>query len=121
MFAFLSGCASAFDGPVRQTFVAELVGDADLPNAVALNSTSFNAAQMIGPAVAGLVIASVGTGWAFPVNGASFAAVLASLFFVRISELHANARADRAPGGLTEGFHTYGPVRTSRRSWSCCS
>jgi len=104
VFAFLSGCASAFDGPVRQTFVAELVGDAELPNAVALNSTSFNAAQMIGPAVAGLVIASVGTGWAFLVNGASFAAVLASLFLVRVSELHANARADRTPGGLTEGF-----------------
>ncbi len=104
VFAFLSGCASAFDGPVRQTFVAELVGDAELPNAVALNSTSFNAAQMIGPAVAGLVIASVGTGWAFLVNGASFAAVLASLFLVRVSELHANARADRTRGGLTEGF-----------------
>jgi MFS family permease len=104
VFAFLSGCASAFDGPVRQTFVAELVGDADLPNAVALNSTSFNAAQMIGPAVAGLVIASVGTGWAFLANGASFAAVLASLLLVRVSELHANARANLARGGLTEGF-----------------
>ena len=53
VFAFLFGCAAAFDAPVRQTFVAELVGDADLPNAVALNSTSFNAARMVGPAVAG--------------------------------------------------------------------
>ena len=103
-FAFLFGCASAFDGPVRQTFVAELVGDADLPNAVALNSTSFNAARMIGPAVAGLVIASVGTGWAFLLNGASFVAVLASLFLLRISGLHANARAHRTKGGLTEGL-----------------
>ena len=73
VFAFLFGCAAAFDAPVRQTFVAELVGDADLPNAVALNSTSFNAARMIGPAVAGVVIAAVGTGWAFLINGASFA------------------------------------------------
>ena len=104
VFAFLSGCASAFDAPVRQTFVAELVGDADLSNAVALNSTSFNAARMIGPAVAGLVIASVGTGWAFLINGASFIAVLASLSLFRVSELRANARADRTPGGLTEGF-----------------
>ncbi|MGG1947400.1 MFS transporter [Trinickia sp. NRRL B-1857] len=104
VFAFLSGCASAFDAPVRQTFVAELVGDADLPNAVALNSTSFNAARMIGPAAAGLVIASVGTGWAFLLNGASFVGVLASLFLLRISGLHANTRAHRTKGGLTEGL-----------------
>jgi len=104
VFAFLSGCASAFDAPVRQTFVAELVGDADLSNAVALNSTSFNAARMIGPAVAGLVIASVGTGWAFLINGASFIAVLASLSLFRVSELRANARAHRTKGSFTEGF-----------------
>jgi MFS family permease len=104
IFAFLSGCAAAFDAPVRQTFVAELVGDADLSNAVALNSTSFNAARMIGPAVAGLVIASVGTGWAFLINGASFVAVLASLSLFRVSELRANARARRTKGGFTEGF-----------------
>jgi len=104
VFAFLFGCATAFDAPVRQTFVAELVGDVDLPNAVALNSTSFNAARMAGPAVAGLVIASVGTGWAFLINGASFIAVLISLSLLRISELHANARAHRAKGSFTEGF-----------------
>lgn len=104
VFAFLSGCAAAFDAPVRQTFVAELVGDAELPNAVALNSTSFNAARMIGPAVAGLLIASVGTGWAFLFNGASFVAVLASLFLLRVSGLHANARAHRTKGSLTEGL-----------------
>lgn len=104
LFAFLSGCAAAFDAPVRQTFVAELVGDADLPNAVALNSTSFNAARMIGPAVAGLAIASVGTGWAFLLNGASFAAVLASLFLLKVSGLHANPRAHRTKGSLTEGL-----------------
>ena len=103
MFALLFGCASAFDAPVRQTFVAELVGDADLPNAVALNSTSFNAARMVGPAVAGLVIASIGTGWAFLVNGVSFAAVLVSLFLLRTSELHANVRAHRTQGGVAAG------------------
>ncbi len=104
VLAFLFGCASAFDAPVRQTFVAELVGDADLPNAIALNSTSFNAARMIGPAVAGLTIAAIGTGWAFVFNGLSFVAVLVSLSVLRTSELHANARARRAQGGLTEGF-----------------
>ncbi|MCX4162394.1 MULTISPECIES: MFS transporter [Paraburkholderia] len=104
VFAFLFGCAAAFDAPVRQTFVTELVGDADLPNAVALNSTSFNAARMIGPAASGLVIASVGTGWAFLINGASFVAVLASLSLFRASELRPNVRARRTPGGFTEGF-----------------
>lgn len=104
VFAFLFGCASAFDAPARQTFVGELVGDADLPNAVALNSTSFNAGRMIGPAIAGLVIASVGTGWAFLINGVSFVAVLISLYSLRVSELHVAARARRTTGSLTQGF-----------------
>lgn len=104
VFAFLSGCASAFDAPVRQIFVAELVGEKDLSNAIALNSTSFNMARMIGPAVAGLTIASVGTGWAFLLNGSSFFAVLASLFFLRVSGQHAKVRALRTKGSLTEGL-----------------
>ena len=104
VFAFLLGCASAFDAPSRQTFVAELVGDADLSNAVALNSTSFNAARMIGPAVAGLVIASVGSGWAFLINAASFGAVLCSLNFLRVDELYPVSRAVRTRGSLVEGF-----------------
>lgn len=104
VFAFLSGCASAFDAPVRQIFVAELVAEKDLSNAIALNSTSFNMARMIGPAVAGLTIASVGTGWAFLLNGSSFFAVLASLFFLRVSGQHAKVRALRTKGSLTEGL-----------------
>ena len=104
-FAFLFGCSAALDAPVRQTFVAELVGDADLSNAIALNSTSFNAARMIGPAVAGLVIASVGTGWAFVFNGASFMAVLTSMSLLRTSELRPNARAHRTKGSVTQGLY----------------
>ena len=104
IFAFLFGSAAAFDAPVRQTFVAELVGDGDLHNAVALNSTSFNAARMIGPAIAGLTIAAVGTGWAFLLNGASFAAVLVSLACLRIAALRQTARAHRTRGSFTEGF-----------------
>ncbi|MGU9825897.1 MFS transporter [Pseudomonas sp. LF242] len=104
VFAFLSGCASAFDAPVRQIFVAELVGEKDLSNAIALNSTSFNMARMIGPAVAGVTIASVGTGWAFLLNGSSFFAVLASLFFLRVSSQHPKVRALRTKGSLTEGM-----------------
>ncbi|HEY2750959.1 MFS transporter [Phenylobacterium sp.] len=104
VLAFLQGCAAAFDAPVRQTFVAELVGDEDLPNAVALNSTSFNAARLVGPAVAGLTIAAIGTGWAFVINGLSFVAVLISLALLRVSELRPNARARRAKGSFLEGF-----------------
>jgi len=104
VFAFLFGSAAAFDAPVRQVFVAQLVGDADLSNAVALNSTSFNAARMIGPAVSGVVIAAVGTGWAFLINGASFVAVLVSLLSLRARELHPNPRARRTAGSFTQGF-----------------
>jgi MFS family permease len=104
LFAFLFGCATAIDAPVRQVFVSELVGDAELPNAVALNSTSFNLARMVGPAVAGLVIASVDTGWAFVLNGLSFVAVLVSLGYMRRDQLRAGPRAARTPGGLAAGF-----------------
>jgi MFS family permease len=104
VFAFLFGSAAALDAPVRQTFVAELVGDGHLPNAVALNSTSFNAARMIGPALAGLLIAKAGTGWAFLINGISFAGVLISMSLFRVSELHPNVRARRTAGGFMEGF-----------------
>jgi MFS family permease len=91
VLAFLSGSAAAFDAPVRNTFVGELVGDADLPNAIALNSTSFNAARMIGPAVCGLVITAVGTGWAFVINGVSYFAVLLSLYLLRVPDLQVSA------------------------------
>ena len=104
VFAFLFGSAAALDAPVRQTFVAELVGDEHLHNAVALNSTSFNAGRMVGPAVAGIVIAKVGTGWAFAINGLSFAAVLISMSLFRVSELYPNTRVQQTGGGFREGF-----------------
>jgi MFS family permease len=104
VFAFLLGCVTAFDAPARHTFVAELVGEADLSNAVALNSSSFNAARMIGPAVAGTLIAAVGSGWVFLINAASFVAVLGSLALLRLSELHPQARASRTHGSFVEGF-----------------
>src|SRR6202042_1049037 len=104
VFAFLLGCVSAFDAPARQTFVSELVVEADLSNAVGLNSTSFNAARMIGPAIAGTLIAAVGSGWVFMINAASFAAVLCSLALLRIDELHPQARAVRTRGSFVEGF-----------------
>jgi MFS family permease len=104
VFAFVFGSAAALDAPVRQTFVAELVGDADLPSAVSLNSTSFNAGRMVGPAAAGLVIAEAGTGWAFLLNGISFAAVLISMTLFRAAEMRTNARAPRSAGGFMAGL-----------------
>jgi MFS family permease len=104
VFAFLLGCVTAFDAPARQTFVSDLVGETDLSNAVALNSTSFNAARMIGPSIAGLLIASVGSGWVFLINAASFMAVLGSLALLRVGELHLKERALRTPGSFAEGF-----------------
>jgi len=104
VFAFLLGSIAAFDAPARQTFVSELVGEADLPNAVGLNSTSFNAARMIGPAIAGALIAGVGTGWVFLLNAASFAAVLGSLALLRVGDLHRFDRPVRTRGSFAEGF-----------------
>ena len=103
-FAFLLGCAAAFDAPARQTFVAELVEERFLPNAVALNSTSFNAARMIGPAIAGGLIAGVGSGWVFLINAFSFVAVLCSLALLRADELKPSHRAASSRGSLVEGF-----------------
>lgn len=104
VLAFLLGCVTAFDAPARQAFVSELVSEPDLPNAVGLNSTSFNAARLIGPAAAGLLIAAVGTGWVFILNAVSFVAVLASILALRASELRRSERAQRTRGSLVEGF-----------------
>lgn len=104
LFALLLGCVTAFDAPARQTFVSELVEEHELSNAVALNSTSFNAARMIGPAVAGVLIAVIGAGWVFLLNAVSFAAVLASLCLLRQDELHLRARAAPVRGSLVAGF-----------------
>jgi MFS family permease len=104
VFAFLFGCAAAFDAPVRQVFVSQLVGDEDLHNAVTLNSMSFNIANFIGPVVSGLLIGAVGMGWAFLLNGVSFLAVMASLLLLRAGELHPSERAQRRRGSFVEGL-----------------
>jgi MFS family permease len=104
VFAFLLGCVTAFDSPSRQTFVPELVGEADLPNAVALNSASFNVARMLGPAMAGILISILGSGTLFLINAASFAAVIVSLYALRVGDLHLSVRASRTRGSLADGF-----------------
>jgi MFS family permease len=103
-FAFGLGCATAFDAPASQTFVSELVGDRDLSNAVALNSTSFNVARMVGPALAGVLLATLGTGWAFLLNAGSYLAVLGALAALRAGAMHAGARAPRQRNAFAEGF-----------------
>jgi MFS family permease len=103
-FALALGITSAIDAPVRQAFVSELVSEKNLPNAVALNSASFNAARLLGPAVAGLLTVAVGAGWVFLINAVTYAATLASLALLRRSELRVAPRAPRGPGQLLDGF-----------------
>jgi MFS family permease len=107
-FALLLGCVTAFDAPARQAFVSDLVSDDSLANAVALNSASFNAARMVGPAVAGVLIAAVGEGWLFLINAGSYAAVLVSLGLLRVHELHTEARPERTRGSLLAGLRYVG-------------
>jgi MFS family permease len=98
LLAAVLGVVSAIDTPIRQSFVVEMVGPAELSNAVALNSTTFNLARILGPAVAGLVITAFGTGWAFLGNAASSIAVLAGLALMRTAELFPAPPVDRVPG-----------------------
>jgi MFS family permease len=86
--AALTGTAIVFDAPSRQNLTFQMVGKDELPNAVALNSSLFNLARIFGPAIAGVVIAVVGTGWCFVINTASFVAVLGALLAMRVSELY---------------------------------
>ena len=104
LFAFLLGVATAFDNPTRQAFVSELVGTDELPNAVGLNSATFNAARIVGPAAAGLLIDGVGTAWVFLGNAASFIPVIASLLMMRSAELFPAPRLVRQRGNIREGL-----------------
>jgi MFS family permease len=88
VLAALGGTALAFDAPGRQSLTFQLVGPRELPNAVALNTGLFNGSRIVGPAIAGVLIAAVGTGACFAVNAASFLAVLAALALIREDELH---------------------------------
>ncbi|MGK5733233.1 MFS transporter [Streptomyces sp. URMC 124] len=102
--AFALGLVTVVDNPARQAFVVEMVGPADLRNAVSLNSANFQSARLVGPAVAGVLITAVGSGWAFLLNGLSFVAPVAGLLLMRTSELHRTDRAPRGKGQLREGL-----------------
>jgi MFS family permease len=102
LLCLVLGCFSAMDSPIRQSFVMEMVGRGQLPNAVALNSMTFNLARIVGPAVAGLMINWVGTGWVFLINAASFAAVIAGLVAMDPKRLYTSAKLPRQRGQLMD-------------------
>jgi len=102
-FALGLGVIAAFDNPARQAFVSDLVSREIASNAVALNAASFNGARMIGPAVAGIVIVAVGTGWVFLVNGVTFLAMIVALLLIRTDQLVPRVRAPGA-SRLADGF-----------------
>ena len=103
LFAFLLGMVAAFDNPARQAFVSDLVARENASNAVALNAASCNSARMIGPAVAGIMIVAVGTGWVFLVNAATFLAMIVALLLIRRNELIPRVKAPGA-ARLADGF-----------------
>ncbi|MGA4841197.1 MFS transporter [Streptomyces sp. G45] len=103
--AFFTGLVTVVDNPTRQSFVSEMVGPDQVRNAVSLNSANFQSARLIGPAVAGVVTAAVGPGWAFLANGLSFLAPLTCLALMRTSELtHSPLAPRRGKGQLREGL-----------------
>lgn len=104
VLAFGLGLATVFDTPVRQAFVQEMVGREDLPNAVSLNSATFNSARVVGPAAAGVLIHLGGTGPVFLINALSYLAVIAGLRAIRPEELFAARPVARARGQLREGL-----------------
>ncbi len=115
LLAFALGVVTVVDNPTRQSFAVEMVGKEGMANAIALNSAVFNLARIVGPAVAGLVIAAVGTPIAFLVNAASYAAVIIGLKLMRPEELHQVPRAPRSPGQLRE---TLDYVRARPQLWT---
>ena len=96
-FAFASGTAASIDNPSRSVFVSELVPAEDLPNAVGLNSTSFNLGRLIGPGAAGMLIAVIGSGWVFLVNAATFGFTIAAVLAVRPSEYFTKSAGQAEP------------------------
>jgi MFS family permease len=114
VLASLLGLANAFDIPARQAFIVQMVYRDDLVNAIALNSSMVNGARIVGPAVAGIVVAAVGEGWCFLLNGLSYIAVLTALVSMRITSRRQSHVSISAWASIVEGFafawHTT-PVR----------
>jgi len=115
VLAALLGVVNAFDIPARQSFLVEMVGREDLMNAIALNSSMFNGARIIGPAIAGILVATIGEGWCFFANGASYIAVIVGLFLMRIPRKKIERELTTAYEHIAEGFRFVretAPIRT---------
>ncbi len=104
VLAALAGVVNAFDIPARQALIVDMVSREDLMNAIALNSSMFNASRIVGPAVAGLLVASIGEGWCFFVNGVSYIAVIVGLLFIKVAA-HKPVKQPGSPlEDVIEGF-----------------
>jgi MFS family permease len=104
LIAFLAGIVNAFDIPIRQAFLVQMVGRPDLPNAIALNSSIFNGARVVGPAIAGFAIGWLGEGWCFFLNGVSFLAVIVALLMMRIERVEKPYTEGSPLQKFVEGF-----------------
>ena len=104
VIAFLAGIVNSFDVPIRQAFLVQMVGKDDLPNAIALNSSIFNAARVVGPAIAGFAISWIGEGWCFFLNGVSFLAVIIALLMMRIEKIQVPAGKGSPLQHFIQGF-----------------
>lgn len=114
VLAVLLGCINAFDIPARQAFLVEMVGREDLTNAIALNSSMFNGARIIGPAIAGLLVASIGEAWCFFANGVSYIAVIIGLLMMDLKPALRRVVETSTFEHIVEGFRyvlAHAPVR----------
>lgn len=114
ILSFLLGLVNAFDIPTRQAFVVEMVGKKDILNAIALNSSMFNSARIIGPAIAGALVESIGEGWCFFLNGASYFAVILGLLYIQVPERERLQSVDSTYSHILEGFRYAWRTKTVR-------
>ena len=113
VLAALLGVVNAFDIPGRQSFLVDMVGKEDLMNAIALNSSMFNGARVIGPAIAGILVAKIGEGWCFFANGVSYIAVIVGLLLMNVQNVQ-RPKSDSPIADIVEGFRwvsSTGPIR----------
>ncbi len=101
---FLLGIVHSFDMPTRHSFIVEMVGKEDLPNAIALNSSMFNAARVIGPSAGGIIVASYGAGFCFLLNSVSFAAMIIALILMKLPPAEIKRRSESAVSSILSGF-----------------
>jgi MFS family permease len=114
LVALVGGLTVAFDNPARRAFVTEMVPQEDIPNAVSLNSALMTSSRVLGPALAGIAVTTVGYGWAFVADGISYVAVLVAFGLMRSAELHRSAPTPRGKGQVREGLRY---ARANRDLW----